>query len=166
MLQATLDTPSGTSAYDYLHGRWPIVEVVRFAIFQCQVVAADAIMVLPPTSSLPRYRRSLTTHQQIYRMFHIYDRKPFVCIIPSITTAALFCEFFPLYAPPPVCLPSSLKRGFLATACGLANQLRNPGGLKARDSWSWASFCLTILQVPMDSINLSGKMLTQKFLTQ
>ena len=42
-------------------------------------------------------------HKQVYRMFHIYDRNPFMCIIPLITIAALFCEFFsPLR--PTVCL--------------------------------------------------------------
>jgi len=34
------------------------------------------------------------THQQVYRMFHIYDRNRLVCIIPSITIVALFGEFF------------------------------------------------------------------------
>lgn len=32
-------------------------------------------------------------------MYHIYDKNPFVCVIPSITIAALFGEF--------VCVPCS-----------------------------------------------------------
>jgi len=31
-LHAVLYTPSGTSAYGYLHGPWPAVEVARFSI--------------------------------------------------------------------------------------------------------------------------------------
>jgi hypothetical protein len=61
----------------------------------------------------------------------------------------------------------SLKRDFVATACGLMNQLRGPvtsQSMKVRSDWSAACFSFTILQVPMYSISLSGKILTQKFL--
>jgi len=60
----------------------------------------------------------------IYRMYHIYDRNPSVCILPSITTAALF-----------------------ATGCGLTHQLRDPSvppQLKVRDNWSLACFSFSI----------------------
>ena len=64
------------SVHEYLDGPWPVVGVVRLAVFQLQIVVADVIMVFSPISTLPHYLRSLIAHQQVYRVFHIYDRNP------------------------------------------------------------------------------------------
>jgi len=103
-MQAILFTPPGMTIYEYMDLPWPTLEVVRWAVFQFQIVVADVVMV--------------------YRMYHIYDRNPRVCIIPSITTVGLF-----------------------VIACGLTNQLRDvstPERLKAGSNWTTACFCVTI----------------------
>ena len=53
------------------------------------------------TSSTKIPRRSLgvtdNEYRQIYRMYHIYDRNLYICIVPSIVNVALLGEFvFPL----------------------------------------------------------------------
>ena len=66
--------------------------VAWFVIFQLQVTVADIVIVLHPNSTLP-FAVTDYVRQQVYRMYHIYDRNPFVCVLPSITIAALFGEF-------------------------------------------------------------------------
>jgi len=60
-------------------------------------------------------------------------------------------------------LPSSLKHDFAAITRGLTNQLRDlttPRKLETLGGWPAACFRFTILRVPMNSIDPSGKMLT------
>jgi len=99
-------------------------------------------------------------------MFHIYDRNPLVCVIPSVTIAALFGEFvFSLVSL--VRLHLSLDCDLVAVGCGLTNQLRDlatPHGKTALSGWVAACFSLTLLQVPMNLFNIQEKILTRKFL--
>lgn len=77
-------------------------------------------------------------------MYHIYDRNPFVCVLPSISIAALFGESvfhlallstFLRYSPRPA-----------VAGCGVTDQLRNPGPDPEKlNNWSMASFCLMVL---------------------
>jgi len=79
-------------------------------------------------------------------MYHIYDKNPYVCVIPSITVAALFGEFVSIRVP--AYLPSLLSCGSVVAGCGVMNQLRDhTPDVKALSHWSAASFSLTILYV-------------------
>ena len=68
--------------------------IVWFMTLQFQAAIGDIMIVLP---SVPDLRPPLVmtdgARQQIYRMYHIYDRKLSICVVPSIATAALFGEF-------------------------------------------------------------------------
>jgi len=75
----------------------PVV-VAWFVILQLQATAADIVIVLHPNST-PPLAVTDDAHQQVYRMYHIYDRNPFVCVLPSITIAAFFGDFFSLTFP-------------------------------------------------------------------
>ena len=67
--------------------------ITRFLIIQFQSTVGDTIVVLPlPNSTLPLIVTD-DARQQIYRMYHIYNRNPYVCIVPSIITAAMLGEF-------------------------------------------------------------------------
>ena len=71
----------------------PTPDVVAwFVIFQLQVTVADIVIVLHPYSTSPLVVTDEAC-QQVYGMYHIYDRNPFVCILPLITITALFGEF-------------------------------------------------------------------------
>jgi len=96
-------------------------------------------------------------------MYHIYDRNPYICIVPSLGIVALFCEFVLPHPPCPVRLPLSLNYDFLAVSWGLVNQSRDlttPAGQIARNYWSCACFSLSILQVPINPLNSKEKTLT------
>ena len=95
-------------------------------------------------NSTPSLAVADDAYRQVYRMYHIYDRNPFVCVLPSITIAALFGKFVSPHRFPLSSL--SLSRDFLAVGCGVAHQLQKPiPNLKALFAWSTASFCLTVL---------------------
>ena len=65
----------------------------------------------------------------------------------------------------PVCRPSSLNCDPVADGGGLVYQLRQPifNG-RAVQNWCTASFCLSILQVLANSVNLLEAMFTRKVL--
>ena len=116
--------------------------VAWFVIFQLQIVVADIVIVLHPNSKPPPAVTD-DAPQQVYRMYHIYDRNPFVCVLPSVITMVLFGELVSPRSP----LPSlSLSRDFVGVSCGMAYRLQNPiPNQKALFDWSTTSFCLTIL---------------------
>jgi len=102
-VQAISDNPPGVTIQ--LSGPpLPTWGIVQLTLLLLQTAVADVVIV--------------------YRMYHIYDRNPFVCVIPSITIAAFF-----------------------VTGCGVANQLRAPAtlpNLKALEGWFIACFCLAV----------------------
>ena len=54
----------------------------------------------PPPKFTPQFTVTDHTRQQMYRMYHIYNRNPFICVVPSITTAASLGEcILPLVFP-------------------------------------------------------------------
>jgi hypothetical protein len=98
-----LYNPPGVTVQQALNPPYPAMEIARWAVFQLQIVVANGIMVFPPpkvhatTSAVTDYML-----QQIYRMYHFFDRNLLVCVVPSITTAAYFGEFvFPRVPRPP-----------------------------------------------------------------
>lgn len=63
---------------------------------------------VPRLNSAPPFAVTDDARQQVYRMYHIYNRNVWVCIVPSIVIFALLGEFvFPLVFP--VRLPSPLQ---------------------------------------------------------
>ena len=96
------------------------LSVAWFVIFQLQVMVADILYSGRSTSpKLHHCLRSLTTHaKQVYRIYHIYDKNPFVCVLPSIITVTLFCESVSPLPPWHSPLPSlSLSRDFVGVSC-------------------------------------------------
>jgi len=111
VIRAVFYTPAGMSIYQSLEPSYPIEEIVRWSVLELQIVVADIIMV--------------------YRMYHIYDRNHLLCIIPSITTAALF-----------------------AVGCGVASQFRYAMSANQTSliNWSSAGFAIAMF----NSIFLTG----------
>ena len=68
--------------------------IAWFMIIQFQAMVGDIIIVFRSTLNfVPPLEVIDDTRQQIYRMYHIYNRNLYICVIPSITTAALLGEF-------------------------------------------------------------------------
>lgn len=100
-------------------------------------------------------------HQQIYRMYHIYNRNLFVCVIPSIASVGLFGESVFTRV-----LLLSLNCDFVAAGCGIAHQFRDPTAPsfpQAVSRWTACSFSLSVLQVPPYLVGLLEMMLTREF---
>lgn len=138
-------------------------------LFQFQIIVADVIMVLSTHGPKPP-RTSDDELEQALRMYHIYEKNPFICIIPSISIPALFGES--VFFSPLVSL--RLRDQILiivAVTIALTNQLRDlstPHDQKMLGDLSTACFCLTILQVLCESLSLFGakqiEALTQRFI--
>ena len=135
---------SGTAVHLPPSPSFPTESVVWFVVFYLQVVVADVIVVLPSPIFQPLLAITDAPRRQVYRMYHIYDKNPYVCILPSITIPALFGEFVsPCVLP---WLPSSFTCRSVVAGCGVMNQLRaHTPDVKALGHWSAASFSLTIL---------------------
>jgi len=101
-MRAILANSSGAAIHLPTGASTSILGIARFVVFQFQVVVAAVIIV--------------------YRMYHIYDRNPFMCVLPSLTIAASF-----------------------AAGCGVVGQLRDPAAtLRSLLNWSTATFTLTV----------------------
>ena len=77
-------------------------------------------------------------------MYHIFDKSHLACVIPSITTAGLFCNST-LWLPPSSFLTIPC---FVVIGCGLTNQIRNlntPTDFILFNDWATACFCVTLL---------------------
>ena len=159
-----MHTPPGEAIRLSIGPPFPADGVAAVAIFHLQVTVTDMIVVLPPPKLYPAAAVTDDARQQVYRLYHIYDRNPWVCIAPSITIAALFCVF--IYALIfLVRLPPSLNCDFVATGLGLLHQLREPvHNQKVERSWNATTYCLALLQVPASPVDILETILTRKFL--
>lgn len=94
-------------------------------------------------------------------MYHIYGKNPLACAVPSITIPVLFGEFvFPSCL---VRLSSLLNRDFIATGCVVTRKIQAPAtprNLKSLAEWSSVGFGLSLLQVPVNPVNLLEIILT------
>lgn len=78
-------------------------------------------------------------------MYHIYEKSLLACVIPSITTAALFGNLIQWL----LSLGLLIIFYFVAIGCGLTDQLRILKHAKPDpwigDRWIAACFCVTLL---------------------
>ncbi|KAF9646494.1 hypothetical protein BDM02DRAFT_3270923 [Thelephora ganbajun] len=117
-VRAIFYLPPGVTLSKFLSPPLPTEEIVRVAVLQFQIVVGDIVMA--------------------YRMYHIYDKNPFVCVIPSLTIAALF-----------------------AVACNVTHQLQDlttPQKLKAMSNWSSVCYCLTIFNSLFMTVAISFRL--------
>ena len=142
---AILHTPPGGTIHLSTGPPFPADGVAAVTIFYIQVTVTDMIVVLPQLNPTPPFAVTDGASRQVYRLYHIYDRNPWVCVVPSITITTLFGESIYLLVFP-IHLPPSLNCDFVATGFGLLHQLRDPvSNRKAAEGWNTATYCLALL---------------------